>query len=991
MIFDALGLLSLGLAYLIFLFLIAHLSESGLFSTKWIRNPTVYVLSLGVYISAWGVYGVVGFAYETGYNFLAFYLGISGAFLLAPVLLSPILRLTKNHQLSSLADLFAFRYRSQWVGSLTTIFMLLALLPLLALQIRAVSDTANILTQQQNHYGVAIIFCCAITLFTLLFGAKPLTPQYKHDGLVVTIAVEAIVKLVMMLTVAGYALFSVFDGTDGLTQWLAHNKDALELLYIPLKENGIWHSLILAFLFSAVVMPYMYHMVFTENFQPRSLLTASWGFPLYLWLMALCVPLILWAGIKLELGVNPEYFTIAIAQASQSSLLSLLVFIAGISAASGTIVVTLLSLSSMVLNHVVLPLAQPSPDYNLYHWLVWVRRLLIVCIMGLSYAFYGLFTFEHTMTEMAILTFIGTLQFAPGLVSVLFWPRATRAGFLAGLSVGLLIWFSVLVIPYILNLPNFFTQLISINLRFFEDPIYWHHIGLGSTIANAVVMFVVSLITKQTASEQMAADSCAVDNLRRPYRWSLKAKSVEDFINSLSEVLGRLTAEREVEQALIDLSMSPEETRPYALRRLRDQIESNLSGLLGPSVAHEILDTHLSYQIRPETPASEDIHYVESRLEEYKHRMSGLAGELDALRRFHRQTLYDLPIGVCSLGRDLEIISWNRTLMEMTGISDDQIIGSGLHDLPEPWQSLLNDFLHSPNVQLYNQEVVSQSQSRWFNLHRAFIGEHEKAGDLSSSQVIVLEDVTELERLESQLAHNERLAALGRLAAGIAHEIGNPVTGIACLAQNLKAEYTDPEIIEASTLILTQTQRITNIVRSLVGFARTDAHMTASTYSAVNLHNVISEAINLLQLSGSKDYQFDNFCTDDILVRGNAQRLMQVFVNLLSNARDASPPASHIIVEAHTNGNYVHIDVEDFGHGLPEGTIRSTLFEPFVTTKETGKGTGLGLALVHGIIGEHGGKIQLMDKADYDQGRGVIVQITLPTWTDDMANEEANS
>ncbi|MCB1660212.1 MAG: ATPase, partial [Pseudomonadales bacterium] len=413
MIFDALGLLSLGLAYLIFLFLIAHLSESGLFSTKWIRNPTVYVLSLGVYISAWGVYGVVGFAYETGYNFLAFYLGISGAFLLAPVLLSPILRLTKNHQLSSLADLFAFRYRSQWVGSLTTIFMLLALLPLLALQIRAVSDTANILTQQQNHYGVAIIFCCAITLFTLLFGAKPLTPQYKHDGLVVTIAVEAIVKLVMMLTVAGYALFSVFDGTDGLTQWLAHNKDALELLYIPLKENGIWHSLILAFLFSAVVMPYMYHMVFTENFQPRSLLTASWGFPLYLWLMALCVPLILWAGIKLELGVNPEYFTIAIAQASQSSLLSLLVFIAGISAASGTIVVTLLSLSSMVLNHVVLPLAQPSPDYNLYHWLVWVRRLLIVCIMGLSYAFYGLFTFEHTMTEMAILTFIGTLQFAP--------------------------------------------------------------------------------------------------------------------------------------------------------------------------------------------------------------------------------------------------------------------------------------------------------------------------------------------------------------------------------------------------------------------------------------------------------------------------------------------------------------------------------------------------------------------------------------------------
>jgi Na+/proline symporter len=415
MIFDSIALLFLGVAYLFLLFLIAHFSESGLIPTKWIRNPTVYVLSLGVYISAWGVYGIIGFAYETGYNFLAFYLGVSGAFLLAPVLLSPILRLAKNHQLSSLADLFAFRYRSQFVGSLTTVFMLLALLPLLALQIRAVSDTATILTQQHNEYVVGIIFCVGITAFTLLFGAKPLTTQYKHDGLVVTIAVESLVKLVMMLSIAGYALFFIFGGNDGLENWLSYNKDALELLYIPLKENGIWHSLILAFLFSAVVMPYMYHMVFTENFQPRSLLTASWGLPFYLWLMALCVPIILWAGIKLELGVNPEYFTIAVAQYSQSSFLSLLVFIGGISAASGTIVVTLLSLSSMALNHLVLPIAQPSPDYNLYHWLVWVRRLLIVCIMGFSYGFYVLFTYQHTMTEMAILTFVGTLQFAPGL------------------------------------------------------------------------------------------------------------------------------------------------------------------------------------------------------------------------------------------------------------------------------------------------------------------------------------------------------------------------------------------------------------------------------------------------------------------------------------------------------------------------------------------------------------------------------------------------
>jgi Na+/proline symporter/signal transduction histidine kinase len=978
MIFEPSILLSLGLGYLLLLFLAAHFSETGIIPTRWIRNPVVYVLSLGIYVSAWGIYGIVGFAYETGYNFLAFYLGISGAFLLAPVLLSPILRLSKNHQLGSLPDLFAYRYRSQFAGSLTTIAMVMGLLPLLALQIRTVADTAEILTQGLHHQYIASTFCIIITLFTLLFGAKPLTTQYKHDGLVVAIAVESVIKLLMMLVLGGYSLVYVFGGTHGLESWLVQHPDALELLYIPLKESGIWHSMILAFLFSAVVMPYMYHMTFTENFQPRALLTASWGLPFYLFLIALSVPVILWAGIKLSLVTTPEYFSLGVALASGKPWLPLLVFIGGMAAASGTIMVTSLALSSMVLNHLVLPFTQPAPAYNLYRWLIWVRRGLIILITALAYGFYRLYTREHTLTEMAMLTFIATLQFAPGMIGVLFWPRATRAGFVSGLVVGLLLWFIVLVMPYLLDLPAMFPHLANHDFSFFADPVYWHHVGLGSTLINAGLMIIVSLGTDQSASEQMAANSCAVNNLRRPYRWSLKARDPDDFSIALTKALGHQAAEREVIQALHDLTMSRDEKRPYALRRLRDQIESNLSGLLGPSVAHEILDAHLPYQIRPENAGGEDIYYIESRLEEYRHKLSGLAAELDALRRFHRQTLYDLPIGVCSLGRDLEVLSWNRTLMEMTGICDEDVIGSRLSSLPEPWQRLLNDFLHSPSVQLYNQEVLSHNQTRRINLHRAYIGEDMPTEDMGGSQVIVLEDVTELDRLEAQLAHNERLAAIGRLAAGVAHEIGNPITGIACLAQNLKAESLEDETREASEQILTQTKRVSEIVKSLVGFARADQQVASYSYGPVNLFHAVNEAIQLLMLTGSKDYHFDNFCPEELMVRANGPRLTQVFINLLNNARDASPPGSHILVEARPNGPMIHIEVEDFGHGLPAGTIRDSLFEPFVTTKETGKGTGLGLALVHGIIGEHGGRIQLMDKADYDQGHGVIVQLTLP-------------
>jgi signal transduction histidine kinase len=90
------------------------------------------------------------------------------------------------------------------------------------------------------------------------------------------------------------------------------------------------------------------------------------------------------------------------------------------------------------------------------------------------------------------------------------------------------------------------------------------------------------------------------------------------------------------------------------------------------------------------------------------------------------------------------------------------------------------------------------------------------------------------------------------------------------------------------------------------------------------------------------------------------------------------------MIRSITHGPKVRFEIEDFGEGLPSGDIRNALFEPFVTTKDTGKGTGLGLALVHGIIQEHEGRIQLIDKADYDQGKGVIVQIMLPAWIDDQ-------
>ncbi|MGB7388480.1 MAG: ATPase, partial [Pseudomonas neustonica] len=286
MSFDLSQLLLISIGYLILLFGVAWITEHGLLPRAVLRHPAIYTLSLGVYASAWAFYGTVGLAYQYGYGFLTYYLGVCGAFLLAPVLLNPILRITRTYQLSSLADLFSFRFRSTWAGTLTTVFMLVGVLPLLALQIQAVADSVQILTQQSGQGTVALGFCILITLFAILFGARHISAREKHEGLVIAIAFESLVKLISIGAIGLYALFVVFDGPAGLQLWLDSNQEALKTLHTPLQE-GPWRTLLLVFFSAAFVMPHMYHMAFTENLNPRAMGTASWGLPLFLLLMSL--------------------------------------------------------------------------------------------------------------------------------------------------------------------------------------------------------------------------------------------------------------------------------------------------------------------------------------------------------------------------------------------------------------------------------------------------------------------------------------------------------------------------------------------------------------------------------------------------------------------------------------------------------------------------------------------------------------------------------
>ena len=973
MSFELSLLILLSVAYLVILFSVAWATERGLLPSAVVRHPAIYTLSIGVYASAWAFYGTVGLAYQYGYGFLTYYLGVCGAFLLAPVLLNPILRITRTYQLSSLADLFAFRFRSTWAGTLTTVFMLLSMLPLLALQIQAVTDSVQILTHDPRQRPVALGFCLLIVLFAILFGARHISAREKHEGLVIAIAFESLVKLLCLSAVGLYALFVVFEGPSGLELWLSHNQEALKTLHSPLQE-GPWRTLLLVFFAAAIVMPHMYHMAFTENLNPRALSSASWGLPLFLLLMSLAIPPILWAGLYLRVPTSAEYYTLGLGVAAGADWLTLVAFIGGISAASGLIIVVTLALSGMVLNHLVLPVYQPSADnnINIYRWLLWTRRSLIAAIIMASYGFYHLLDSDQPLTNLGITSFVATVQFLPGALSVLYWPQANHRGFICGLIAGMAIWACTLLLIMVTGIDT----LQVLGLQVTLDSESWHIAAIASLTANIVVFTLVSLFTRRSPDEVSAAEACLVDNVRRPQRMELVASSPQEFAQQMAKPLGNKAAQQEVEQALRDLKLPFDERRPYALRRLRDRLEANLSGLMGPAVAQEMIETFLPFKLARNGYVTEDIHFIENRLEDYHSRLTGLAAELDALRRYHRQTLQDLPMGVCSLAQDNEVLMWNRALQTLTGITAESVIGSRLENLPAPWNELLERLVNDESAHLHKQKLINHGQTQWLNLHKAAIDE---PGNARGGLVLLIEDQTETQMLEEELIHSERLASIGRLAAGVAHEIGNPITGIACLAQNLREESMQAETLEAAEQILEQTRRVSRIVQSMVNFAHVGSrHNNAN--DEVDLAACTNEAIHLLSLNRrGPEVNYVNLCDTAHRVAGDSQRLVQVLINLLGNARDASRSGDSVTIRTAADEHQILLTVEDQGSGI-ESELKDRLFEPFFTTKEPGAGTGLGLALVYSIIEEHYGQITVDSPIDDATQRGTRFTLTLPRY-----------
>jgi Na+/proline symporter/signal transduction histidine kinase len=599
------------ISYLAILFYIAFLAEKNA-KSKWVNNPFVYTLSLAVYCSAWTYYGSVGIAANTGVNFLPIYLGPVIAAPLWIVVLRKIIRISKQHKISSIADFISLRYgNNRFLGALITLICVVATVPYISLQLKAISETFQIMSDESSYVSTGVFddstFYIALLLavFATFFGTQTTDASEKHRGIVASVAFESVLKLVFFLAVGIYVTFYLFDGTNDIYNQISKTENFSVLTSIGSIENGFnWFYMIMLSFMAIFLLPRQFQMSVVENSREKHLKQAIWLFPLYLLLFNLFVIFIAWAGkLSFNESVNAEYFTLLLPLQQDNTFLALLVFLGGFSAVISMVVVSTLALSTMVSNNLVIPYGfldkfiKGHPEKNAMY-IKNIRRVSIFLIIVLAYVFYVNFSIELSLYSIGLISFVIVSQLGPSFFVGLYWNRGSSKAAVAGIIVGFLITAYTLILPFTIEAftgSNDLTEygLFEISalkpyalfgIDFMSPPA---HAFFWSMLFNLLTYFSISLLLKGNYRErnyaEMFVDSKNYTNLQdNALVWKGEA-----YVTDIKNVLNKFLGEKRTERALNLFFMKyklPQDTQ-MADARLINFSEKLLTGSIGSASA----------------------------------------------------------------------------------------------------------------------------------------------------------------------------------------------------------------------------------------------------------------------------------------------------------------------------------------------------------------------------------------------------------------------
>ena len=877
------------ITYVVLLFAVAFVAERRALSGRggWLRSPWVYTLSLSVYCTAWTFYGAVGFAARSGLEFLTIYMGPTLIMVGWWWILRKLVRIGRTQRVTSIADLISSRYgKSNLLGVIVTLLAVVGTAPYIALQLQSVTLSFGVFAADTpagwalpDQGATALWVAGGLALFTILFGTRNLDANERHHGVVIAIALEAVVKLVALVAVGAFVIWGLADGVADIL----HRIETSPIADWPL-QPGRWIGLTFLAGAALLTLPRMFQVLVVENADERHLATASWAFPLYLLAMSLFVVPIAVVGLeRMPAGSNPDLFVLTLPLAEGAGGLAMLAFLGGFSSATSMVIVAAIALATMVSNHIVTPLwlslrqggARAAGDVR--GLVLAARRLSIGVVLALGYFYYAMSGGSAALAAIGLIAFVGLAQILPAMLGGIFWRGATRVGAVAGLLTGFAIWL------YALFLPSFGGGgLISpavmadgpFGLAWLRpqalfgitglDPLM--HAMIWSLSLNALAFVAGSLLSFPGPLERLqgAAFVHVFDQARGTRGWSRGGAEPEDLLVMAQGILGADEAQAFFQAAAVDQGKAgylPDTTPEFI-----DRLERRLAGAVGSATAHAMI----AQFAEGAAVSVQDLMAVASEAQQIKEYSAQLEAKSEELARTARQL------------REV-----NDKLTELS-VQKDAFLSQISHELRTPMTSI-----------------------------RAF------------SEILMEPD----------------------------------------LPEEMRAKYA--EIIHEEAI------RLTRLLDDLLDLSVLENRKAQLNIQVANLHDLIERAIR--SSSSTRPERSFTFHRDlpaeHLAVYTDTDRLVQVFINLVSNARkycDAANP--ELTVRVRRRNDKVDVDFIDNGAGIPKKS-QSIIFEKFSRLTDTSRagGAGLGLAICREIMANLGGTIEYLP----GQG-GAAFRVSLP-------------